>query len=86
MWGRPKLAPVESRAGRPWVLDARADFSRRMGVPSILVEDGTTPAGQVARLLAFGQFQGFLEGVLEVGLNGLALDFADAKNPPTRIR
>ena len=48
-----------------------------MGVPSI-VEDGTTPAGQVARLLLFGQFQGFLEGVLEVGVNGLALD------PPTQ--
>ena len=38
-------------------------------MPSIL-QDGTTPAGQVARLLFFCQFQGLLEGFLEVGRVG----------------
>jgi hypothetical protein len=37
------------------------------------LKTGTTPAGQVARLLVFGQYQGLLERVLEVGLNGFAL-------------
>ena len=60
---------------------ARADFSRRMDVPSIL-QDGTTPAGQVTRLLVFGQFQGLLEGVLEVGLNGFALEPSTQKIRP----
>src|SRR6516164_4636359 len=50
-----------------------------MGMPSIL-QDGTTPAGQVARLLFFGQFQGLLEGLLEVGLNGFALDPSTQKS------
>jgi hypothetical protein len=39
MWGRPKLGPAEQG-------DARADFFRRMGVPSFL-DDGTTPTRQV---------------------------------------
>jgi len=50
-------------------------------MPSIL-QDGTAPAGQVARLFFFGQFQGFLERVLEVGLDGLALDPSTQKIRP----
>ena len=49
------------------VFGALADFSRWMGMPSIL-QDGTTPAGQVARLLVFGQFQGLLAGVSDASL------------------
>src|SRR6478735_4689352 len=63
------------------VIGALADFSRWMGMPSIL-QDGTTPAGQVARLLVFGQLQGLFEGVLEVGLNGFALDPSTQKIRP----
>src|SRR6476469_3326824 len=63
------------------VFGALADFSRCIGMPSIL-QDGTTPAGQVARLLVFGQFQGLLEGFLEVGLNGFALDTSAQKIRP----
>src|ERR1700751_4301055 len=62
------------------VLGALADFSRRMGMPSIL-QDGTAPAGQVARLLVFSQFQGLLESFLEVGLNGFAFDPSTQKSP-----
>src|SRR5258707_11890015 len=50
-------------------------------MPSIL-QDGTTPAGQVARFLLFGQFQGLLEGVLEVSVNGFALDASTQKIRP----
>ena len=53
-------------------------------MPSIL-QDGTTPAGQVARLLVFGQFQGLLEGVREVGLNGFALDPSTQKIRPQEL-
>src|SRR5215831_2018804 len=60
---------------------ALADFSRWMGMPSIL-QDGTTPAGQVARFLFFCQFQGLLERVLEAGLNGFALDLSTQKIRP----
>ena len=50
-------------------------------MPSIL-EDGTTPAAQVACLLVFRQFQGFLEREREVGLDGLALDPSTQKIRP----
>jgi hypothetical protein len=63
------------------VLGELADFSSWMGMPSIL-QDGTTPAGQVARLLVFRQFQGLLEGVLEVGLYDFVLDPSTQKIRP----
>src|SRR5262245_52470940 len=52
-----------------------------MGMLSIL-QNGTTPAGEVARLLAFGHFQGLLEGVLEVGLNFFAFEPSTQKISP----
>src|SRR6478609_2297523 len=76
------LSPRASKARRAF--GALADLSRWMGMPSIL-QDGTTPAGQVARLFVFGQFQGLLEGGLEVGLNGFALDPSAQKIRPQEL-
>ena len=48
------------------VFGALADFSRWMGMPSIL-QDGTTPAGQVARLLVFWPVLQWLHRMSQMG-------------------
>jgi len=70
LWSMPLSVSLSHQACTARrVIGALADFARWISMPSIL-QDGTTPAGQVARLLFLGQLQGLLEGFLEAGLNG----------------
>src|SRR4051812_23798221 len=82
LWSMPLSVSLSHQACTARrVIGALADFPSGIGMPSIL-QDGTTPAGQVARLLVFRHFRGLLESSLKVGLYVFALAPATKKIPP----